>query len=319
MANEERRYALVVVDGPARARKVSCVLKRSGLPCEVLAGPDDLLPAMDRNEGRPAVFVSVPYLVNVLKICQERPSIDVFTLIAQPSATVFGSASKVSQMKGVVGLQLDETPRAWELLQVGRRLADNAGAPACAPLSWGHTWVERTLSTSEEREDLLEDVRQFCAEQQTKRQAEASAQIADELTMNAMYDAPVDDEGNTIWAHRRDERIELEPAMRPTFAYGSDGERIVLSVVDPFGRLPKRAVFGGIHRGLSSGDMDTRGGGAGIGMMLIHHSAKVLFFDVVPQVRTQATAVIELDIPPADFRKLAGSVHFFESPHAEAR
>lgn len=287
------------------------VLRIGGLPAEIVESPSEIPKVLTSRQERPSIFVSMDHLVDVLSICRDHPTTDVFTILSETNPSVFGSAAKVPQMMGVIGLRDDENVRPWELLQVARRLSLGKPPPPAAPLAWGHSWVEKKLAGSKDREALIEDVHAFCAEFQSRRQASATSQVVDELMMNAMYDAPVDAKGRERYAHKRNQAVELDSEERPTFGYGTDGTRIVLSITDPFGRLPKGAVFGGIHRGLTSGEMDTRGGGAGLGMLLIYHAAKVLFFDVIPGQRTQVTAVVELDLPPVDFRKLPGSVHFF--------
>lgn len=305
------RYALLVTDNPSRARKMAGILRIGGLDSEIVESPGEIQKIIAARQERPSIFVSMDNLVDVLSVCRDQPAVDVFTILTDTNPSVFGSAARVPQMMGTIGLRDDGNIRPWELLQVARRLSGGKPPPPAAPLSWGHSWFERKLSGSKDREAIIEDVRAFCAEFQSRRQASATSQVVDELMMNAMYDAPVDGKGRERYAHKRNEAVQLETEERPTFGYGTDGSRIVLSIADPFGRLPKGAVFGGIHRGLTSGEMDTRGGGAGLGMLLIYHAAKVLFFDVTPGQRTQVTAVVELDLPPVDFRKLPGSVHFF--------
>jgi hypothetical protein len=291
---------------------MAAIVKVAGLEAECIEKPSEIGKAVASRPDRPSIFVPAESIGDVLGVCADHPALDIFAIAVDVDAALFGTAGKVPQIMGIIGSrEPGGMPRCWELLQISKRLALGKAPPAHAVLSWGHSWLEHTLGGSRDRDELIEQVRSFCAEFQTPRQASATAQLADELMMNAMYDAPVDDKGRERYAHSRNQPVELEPRERPTFAYGTDGSRIVISISDPFGRLPKGAVFGGIHRGLTTGQMDTRGGGAGLGMLLIHHAAKVLYFDVVPGRRTQVTAVVELDISPQDFRKLPGSVHFF--------
>ena len=306
------RYALLVSKNATRARKIASVLAVGGLNAEVVEEPGGVSKTIASHQERPSIFCTAEQLDEVLAACRDHAALDVFAITADQEPGVFGSAGKVPQVMGVIGLRTpDGLPRSWEVLQIARRLTVGKVPPPSAPLSWGHSWFEHTLAGLKDRDDLIEQVRRFCSDFQTPRQASATSQLADELMMNAMYDAPVDESGKEKYAHNRNKSIELEARERPTFGFGCDGSRIVISIADPFGRLPKGAVFGGIHRGLTTGKMDTRGGGAGLGMLLIHHAAKVLFFDVVPGRRTQVTAIVDLDVPPADFRKMPGSVHFF--------
>jgi hypothetical protein len=129
--------------------------------------------------------------------------------------------------------------------------------------------------------------------------------------MNAMYDAPVDPEGRHKYAADRKAQIVLEPQEAATIRCASDGMRMVLSVTDPFGGLPRPAVFEGIARGLKGGEMDTSHGGAGLGMLYIYRSTAISIFDVVPGRKTQVTGIYELDTNQREFRNLARSIHYF--------
>jgi hypothetical protein len=306
------RYALIVSKNAARAKRIASVLSVGGMNAEIVEEPGQLGTTIAAHQGRPSIFCSADQLEEVVAATKSHAAIDIFAITSDQEPAVFGTAGDVPQVMGVVGLRApDAVPRSWEVLQIARRLTVGKVPPPSAPLYWGHSWFEHTLTGLKDRDELIEQVRRFCCDFQTPRQASATSQLADELMMNAMYDAPVDETGKEKYAHNRNKAIDLDPRERPTFGLGCDGSRIIVSIADPFGRLPKGAVFGGIHRGLTTGKMDTRGGGAGLGMLLIHHAAKVLFFDVVPGRRTQVTAIVELDVPPQEFRKMPGSVHFF--------
>ena len=82
-----------------------------------------------------------------------------------------------------------------------------------------------------------------------KRVGEMLGELAHELIMNALYDAPVDERGKPRFAHDRKAEIRSPPATRPVLRCGSDGVRIAVEVVDRFGRLERKHVFGGLVRG----------------------------------------------------------------------
>jgi hypothetical protein len=69
-------------------------------------------------------------------------------------------------------------------------------------------------------------------------------ELAHELLMNAMYDAPVDAQGRPKYAADRKADIRLTDSERPSVRVATDGSRLVLQVRDPFGRLERRHVFG---------------------------------------------------------------------------
>jgi hypothetical protein len=265
------------------------------------------------EQGLAIACLPAEQLAEGLEALKHLNDLKAFISTEEADPAIFAAALADKRVKGIFGLRYPGAPpRPWELIAVARRLSTREVPQPRACLAWGHTWIESPLATQVDRERMVEAVAQFCSAVQTTRQASNIAQLADEMIMNAMYDAPHDEDGRPRYAHRRKEPIHLAPHERPIFGYGSDGTRIVISVTDPFGRLTREAVFGGLHRALSTGRMDTSGGGAGLGMMLIYQAAKVVFFDVLPNVRTQVTAVLELDVPPRQMRKIPGSVHYFQ-------
>lgn len=302
--------ALLVSRNPLVARKTAQVLQCGGLITKTAAELSEL----SQLETPPSVVcLSAEDLTAGLRLLDGYRDLRAFVSVEEPDPAVFAAAMADPRIAGIFGLRYHGAPpRPWELIAVARRLSARELPHPQAALTWGHTWHESQLATQSDRERMVEAVGEFCAGWQSSRQASNIAQLADELIMNAMYDAPVDEKGQPKYAHRRKEPIQLLPHERPTFGYGSDGTRIVIAVADPFGGLTREAVFGGLHRSLTTGRMDTSGGGAGLGMMLIHQAAKVVFFDVIPGAKTQVTAVLELDVPPRQMRKLPGSVHFFE-------
>jgi hypothetical protein len=135
-------------------------------------------------------------------------------------------------------------------------------------------------------------------------------ELAHELLMNALYDAPVDAHGRARHAHDRKAQVALAPEEAAVVRVGCDGVRLVLQVTDPFGRLERGHVFGGLLRGLK-GQMDTARGGAGLGLAVCANATVALVFDVAPGQRTEATGVFDLDLNLREFRSQAKSLHFF--------
>lgn len=303
------RSALVLLPQPAVARKVSQILRCAELDTQIVQDSKQLIAAIQQSKG-PAL-VCLPY-AELPAVLASPAQARFVAFVEESDPSVFQTAHKDPRVLGVLGVPAaGAAPRSWELLAVASRCSRATMPVPSSTLSWGHAWHEVRLRSSADRRSIVDTVERFSGELLTSRQAQGAAQLADELIMNAMYDAPLDHTGRQRYAHRRREAIELEPAEFPTFGFGSDGSRIVISASDPFGHLKREHVFAGIHRGLTTGSMDTSGGGAGLGMLLIHNTAKVLFVDVVARQATQFTAVIELDLSTEKVRKQPSSVYFF--------
>ncbi len=207
-------------------------------------------------------------------------------------------------------------PREDDLLHVARRAL--AGVTETAPfeahLSWGANGFAYSLVDAAGRDHAVQETITFSTRLGApKRVSEMLGELVHELLMNALYDAPVDAEGRTLHAHDRKAEIELDVRDAAVFRCASDGVRIAVEVTDRFGRLERKHVFGGLVRALRSGqraEMDTAGGGAGLGMMVAYRSTTALFYDVQRGARTRVTALFDLDLNLREFRLLPKTIHF---------
>jgi hypothetical protein len=208
----------------------------------------------------------------------------------------------------------DSPPRAWEMLMVARRLAGAPPAPLAGFLDWGYASLDLDVRTTSDRDLGVAKIQEFVgALQLPKRVAELFGELGHELLMNAMYDAPIDAQGQPKYAGDRKADIRLADSERPLVRVATDGSLLVLQVRDPFGRLERRHVFDGLARGLAGGEMDQSHGGAGLGMMVCHNSSSAMFFDVVRGKSTEVTAMFELDMNLRELRTQAKSLHFWSA------
>ena len=186
-------------------------------------------------------------------------------------------------------------------------------APFDAHLAWGASGFAYSLTDAKGRDHAVNETMAFAGKLGApKRVGEMLGELAHELIMNALYDAPVDELGKPRFAHDRKAEIALGPEDAAVFRCGSDGVRIAVEIVDHFGRLERKHVFGGLVRGLKAGQMDTAGGGAGLGMLVSYRSTTALFYDVEPRLRTRVTGLFDLDLNLREFRLLPKTIHFPE-------
>lgn len=208
----------------------------------------------------------------------------------------------------------ESAPRAWEALMVARRFHGDAAPPITSYLDWGASVQDLRVRSTKDRDSAVAQVQLFVGTLQLpKRIAEMFGELAHELLMNAMYDAPVDAAGNAKYAADRKADITLTDREAPSVRIGTDGTRLVFQIRDPFGRLERHHVVDGLARGLAGGEMDQSHGGAGLGMMVCHNATSALFFDVVKGRHTEVTAVFELDMNLRELRTSAKSLHFWSA------
>lgn len=139
--------------------------------------------------------------------------------------------------------------------------------------------------------------------------------ITEELLMNAIYDAPVAGGRHHYGDLPRTTSVELEPGEYASLSYGCDGSVFAIAVTDPFGALTRPKLFQYLKKVLRRGDstslIDTKKGGAGLGLFKILYSSHALVCNVEEGKHTEVMALIDIQHQVRDFSKMARSVHYF--------
>lgn len=293
-------------------RKVVRVLTCTGANVISIEDPAELPRVLDAS---PAILCADSVdIATVSAVLQSHPRMLGVVWTASKTDPLLGVAEQSERLNFLLGRDgKDAAPREWELLWVIRRLVGGEMPGLASLLAWGYTGFKEQIHNTGQRDACVEGVVRFCEKlNMPGRVQEMFGELTHEMLMNAMYDAPVDNAGRPKYSGDRKASITLDPGEAATIRCASDGMRMVISVMDPFGRLPRGAVFGGIARGLRGGEMDQSNGGAGLGMLYIYRSSAISIFEVVPGQRTQVTSVYEIDTNQREFRNLPRSVHYFE-------
>lgn len=248
------------------------------------------------------------------------PSLKLVVWTTGDMASLLDAARREEKVVAMLGVPpFGSMPRPWELAWVTRRITNHDGGPPHLQelLMWGATTVKYRPATSRERDLVAAEVQSLVERTgASKRLCQRIGEVAHELLMNAMYDAPVDHYGNLVYAMDRKQDISLSEDETPIFRFATDGVFVGLQVIDPFGRLLRRHVLDGIARGRSaaeqaSGFLDTSAGGAGLGLFRIYTNATATLVDVSPLRHTSVTALFDLDIQPREARIVPSSLHLF--------
>lgn len=122
--------------------------------------------------------------------------------------------------------------------------------------------------------------------------------VAEELLMNAIYDAPVGGDGKSLYNHlSRQVAVELEPQHFARLRYATDGMILAVSVEDPFGGLKASTLFDYLKScyGGQAGSLNADKGGAGRGLHQIVENSDLLVLNLRPGKKTEVIAVISLE------------------------
>ena len=295
------------------ARRVARVLMTTGARVTTVEEPAQVAAALD---GASIVCADAFDGDLIAEQLRARPGLRGVLWTAEPLRRSLRYLIESSAIDHVLGRRdFESPPRPWEVLMIARRWAAAAPVPLAAFLDWGFGAIELEVRSSAERDRAVGQVQEFIgALAVPKRVAEMFGELAHELLMNAMYDAPVDAHGRPKHAGDRKSEVVLDEVERATLRLATDGTRLVLQVRDPFGRLERRHVVDGLARGLAGGEMDQSHGGAGLGMMVCHNASSAMFFDVARGRHTEVTALLELDLNQRELRTQARSLHFWSRP-----
>ncbi len=183
-----------------------------------------------------------------------------------------------------------------------RRRVERASQPVGpAPYLLSGTPIEeRLIGRSADKDDalaaLLADAARFGIGDEKVRRIETAA---DELMLNAVYDAPRDDRGQPLHLNiDRRTPVTLAAQAQVRARWGCDGRTFVISVTDRFGALERATVGAHIQRLLDARSprlgRSSQTGGAGLGLVLTYSAANQLTIQVARGRFTEATAALHV-------------------------
>lgn len=176
---------------------------------------------------------------------------------------------------------------------------------------------ELVVKGSSDRENFNTKVMTFAEENRLGQyMAKLVFGITEELLMNAIYDAPVAGGRHHYGDLPRTTSVELRPSEYSQLRFGCDGSVFGISVTDPFGALTRQKLFQYLKKVLRRTDstnlIDTKKGGAGLGLFKILYSSHSLICNVSAHKQTEVMALIDIQHQVRDFSKMPRSVHYFE-------
>lgn len=181
---------------------------------------------------------------------------------------------------------------------------------------WGVEVHERPVQHSEQRKDLIEQMcEHFKSIGVRSTVTDRIATVAEEMLMNAIYDAPVAADGTTVYAGvARTSAVQLKPEEFGEFRFACDGMLAAISVSDPFGRFRMETLINYLERNYSNKDggsiQEPGKGGAGRGLHQIIEGSDLVVFNVKKNSRTEVIALFNLD-PRAKDLPQNPTFHFF--------
>jgi hypothetical protein len=165
---------------------------------------------------------------------------------------------------------------------------------------WGTQIHSCLVGDYQEKSLCISQISEFAELMGVRRKyRESIEQCIDEMLMNALYDAPVDDQGKQIFSEIPTKtRISLRVEQKVVVQYACDGSQFVVAVRDAFGTLERSTVLRYLHKCLhSEQQIDRKVGGAGLGLYLMTNASSTVYFNVLPGVATEAVCCFDLEQP----------------------
>ena len=320
MAYSSQPHMALVIDENASPSVGRCMTSAaSGMP---LVTGTSMNQALERLAGElRLIVVSGQHLPAAIAATRMYPTARIAVLAHAIDDGMLATALRTPQVLGFLAWRAIGV-RPWELSYMVRRVvAPQQPAPSSSELLlWGGSSVVWHPRTSADRDQTVRAVELVAMRFGIgRRLAGAAADAAHELLMNAMYDAPVDHTGQPRYASDRRADVTLEEHEVPNLRLTVDSSHLSLDIEDPFGRLPRSKLFGGILRGRSgavaeraTSVLDVSAGGAGLGLFNLYNTAAVLRVEVVPGRRTLVSWMLDRTVNARSQRSMARSLYYIE-------
>ncbi len=181
-----------------------------------------------------------------------------------------------------------------------------------------HEVAVRHVSESAYKSELLDLAGEFAARSGAKRRLVHSFQsVLDEIVTNALFDAPVDEEGQPRYQHlsrRVPVAVDREEAAKVTMFY--DERQLGISVEDCFGSISAETVLTYLSRCLRKGNnqISYEKGGAGIGLYQVFEGVSHFIVNLERHRRTEVIGLIDIRGSYRDFVRRGKSFNIFVRP-----
>jgi hypothetical protein len=320
------RRAAVVCRHPATQRSVAQALGVAGLGARQVVAPQ-LLPRSSRGEFELVVLdldldpqTEPGRLVDAVgAACPDAPVVCLAGINARTRLVEALDRPTVAALLPKLGswleppagapasFNLSDGPDEQELAVTLRRLSVPAPLPhGPAPYLLGGSAIEeRLIASTAEKDEALQSLLALASRLSLSDEKLRRVEVAaDELLLNAIWDAPRDTAGRPRFAavlrEARGAAVSLSAKEQVRFRFGTDGRALALSVHDRFGSLTRAKVAAHVARVLEAGGPRPRPvgtsetGGAGLGLVLTFGAANQLAVQAVAGKFTEVTAVIHI-------------------------
>jgi hypothetical protein len=287
-----KRRVLAISNDLDQLRRIVANLERAGAEVDAVRSPEaiagDVIP--HRYVFYSATGGNVDALQPLLPKLRDRAHVTIVTEKAVLSdLTNYLRDDRINHV--VVGEELDRGVfvTAQKLL-TGDIFGIEKYLPEGTPVQYAR------LRDFEGRGKAIDTVLEFAEQANMRRQVRnAIGQVCEELLMNALYDAPVDDEGNAIFAEvDPHDRVHSRSPRPVSIRYAATDSMFAVAVRDRFGRLAKNTILSYIEKCITSpNQIDRKTYGAGLGLYLVANAAASYIVNVAYGIATEVVCTFD--------------------------
>lgn len=194
-----------------------------------------------------------------------------------------------------------------------------------SPFTWGiepYLWPTTPVKSFKlrnygEKNKVIDELLQFASKLRAfSALPEILGTVADEMLMNAMFDAPRSVDGKAKYNHlSRLHPLILEPNEEVTFRFGADPNFVALSIQDPFGALGWKTLVTHIQKGFRQGTdqiSKKKDGGAGLGLFMTFDNSHCLIVNSAHGKKTEMISLIALGRSYEEYQRGGKCFSFYE-------
>lgn len=280
-------------------------------------GVDASLEQLFRSKKQPIIFVTIDGEIEYFafeKLIHDR--VGLYSDFVEPNRIFFLGDKEFSELPFLASSPLFgnyikrlkedvEDSQIEFLCRIAKSVEEKNTSSLKSFLKSGTDIQTVSLHESIQKSQAVEAVRNFLLGIQIPtRVASLMANISDELMMNGMFDAPVDELGRQIYASTpRTTALSLDDKSRVDLSVAFDGNYAGLSVRDRYGSVDKSRILKHLSREYKGKEYKIKVSvaGAGIGLATLLNSGASLLISVRDGEQTDVSVVFR---KPENFRDM---------------
>ena len=307
----QENYVLFFDEARNLRREIVRILTAAGCECTVPQSLSELERAV-KEQQFPIYILDLAGHRHLTSQGVDLADVPTIVLSVEPLAQTYSYLSSVKTFPFFVAKQ-DEGIIARDLLVTIRKILDKDIFGVKKYLSWGASSTAYQVRDSDERHIHIESALNFCRRMKLRKPLLRSVQtFCEEMLMNAIYDAPRDQHGHGLYADQpRDKQVLLSLKDSAILEVASDGERLGISVSDPFGAITRNVVLKYLTKCFDGASVTTETSGAGLGLYLSFNAVSSFIVNAAPHSKTEFIGIFDLTSSVAETQRNHTSFYYF--------